>query len=125
MKLYGIERRRLSTATPRSACRNCFATSRPEPRPCSKRIGAAGPAGTALIIRATRFTSAEVVGVASEVLCVHGGDVDADFETARAAGAEIMSPPKDTGFGEREYHVRDLEGHPWAFTTYLPDAARD
>src|SRR5260370_4439646 len=71
------------------------------------------------------MASPEVLGTSTQLLCVHVDDIDAHFETARAAGAEIISPPKDTGFGEREYHARDLEGHPWAFTTYLPDAARD
>ena len=47
-------------------------------------------------------------------------DVDAHFERARAAGAEITSPPRDTDFGSREYHARDLEGHPWTFGTYRP-----
>ena len=47
-------------------------------------------------------------------------DVDAHFERARSAGASIASPPVATDFGSREYYVRDLEGHPWTFSTYLP-----
>ena len=63
-------------------------------------------------------------GMATQALCVHVEDVDAHFERARSAGAEITSPPRETDFGSREYHVRDLEGHPWTFGTYLPDAVR-
>ena len=59
-------------------------------------------------------------GIATQALSVYVEDVDAHFERARAAGAEITSPPRDTDFGSREYHVRDLEGHPWTFGTYLP-----
>jgi len=62
------------------------------------------------------------LGAATQALCVHVDDVDSHFERARAAGADVVSPPKDTDFAFREYHARDLEGHPWTFTTYLPDA---
>jgi uncharacterized glyoxalase superfamily protein PhnB len=71
-----------------------------------------------------RMASPQVLGAATQGLCVYVDDVDAHFERARSAGAEIATPPKDTDFGSREYHVRDLEGHPWTFSTYLPDADR-
>ena len=47
-------------------------------------------------------------------------DVDAVFERARAAGAEIVYPPEDTEFGTRRCRVRDPEGHEWTFGTYQP-----
>lgn len=71
-----------------------------------------------------RMASPQVLGAATQGLCVYVDDLDAHFERARSVGAEITSPPKDTDFGSREYHVRDLEGHPWTFSTYLPDADR-
>ena len=70
------------------------------------------------------MASPQVLGAATQALYVYVDDLDAHFERARSAGAEITSPPKDTDFGSREYHVRDLEGHPWTFGTYLPDADR-
>jgi len=70
------------------------------------------------------MTSPQGLGAATQGLCVYVDDLDAHFQQARSAGAEITSPPKDTDFGSRESHVRDLEGHPWTFGTYLPDAAR-
>ena len=66
--------------------------------------------------------SPQALGSATQALYVYVDNLDAHFERARSAGAEITSPPKDTDFGSREYHVRDLEGHPWTFGTYLPDA---
>ncbi len=36
--------------------------------------------------------------------------------TGRAAGAEIVVPPRDESYG-RTYTARDLDGHPWFFTT--------
>jgi len=47
-------------------------------------------------------------------------DVDAHYERARAAGAEIVYPPEDTEFGTRRYRARDPEGHEWSFGTYQP-----
>ena len=47
-------------------------------------------------------------------------DVDAHFERARAAGADIVYPPEDTEFGTRRYRCRDPEGHEWSFGTYQP-----
>jgi uncharacterized glyoxalase superfamily protein PhnB len=55
---------------------------------------------------------------------VYVEDLEAHFERARLAGADIVEGPKDTDFGFREYHARDLEGHPWTFGTYLPAAGR-
>ena len=48
------------------------------------------------------------------------GDIDAHYERAMAAGAEIVRPLADTGYGPREYSVRDPEGHLWSFGTYRP-----
>jgi PhnB protein len=43
-------------------------------------------------------------------------DVDAHHARAAAAGAEIVQPPRDESYG-RTYTARDLDGHPWFFTT--------
>jgi uncharacterized glyoxalase superfamily protein PhnB len=68
------------------------------------------------------MASPQVLGVATQALYVYVDDLDAHYERARSAGAEITSRPKDTDFGSREYHVRDVEGHLWTFGTYLPVA---
>lgn len=46
--------------------------------------------------------------------------IDDHYERAKAAGAEIISPPAETHYGSRDYSVRDLEGNPWNFGTYVP-----
>ena len=66
------------------------------------------------------MTSPQTLGAATQALCLYVPDLDAHFERARSAGAEITSPPKATDFGSREYHARDVEGHLWTFGTYLP-----
>lgn len=66
------------------------------------------------------IASPQVLGAATQMLAVYIEDPDAHFERARIAGARILYPPKDTDFGSREYHVADLEGHPWTFGTFRP-----
>lgn len=47
-------------------------------------------------------------------------DVDAHYERARAAGAEIIKELEEQAYGGRLYACRDLEGHVWNFGTYDP-----
>jgi PhnB protein len=42
-------------------------------------------------------------------------DVDAHYERAKAAGADIREEPTDQEYGERRYTARDPEGHLWFF----------
>jgi PhnB protein len=56
------------------------------------------------------------VGAATMGVFVYIDDVDKHYEVARAAGAEIVHPPKDEVYG-RNYWANDPEGHPWFFTT--------
>jgi len=46
---------------------------------------------------------------------IYLGDVDAHYERARGAGAEIVQAPHNEPYG-RTYTARDLDGHPWFFT---------
>ena len=48
---------------------------------------------------------------------VYVDDVDAHFERARAAGAEIVQEPADQEYGDRRYDAKDPEGHFWSFAT--------
>jgi uncharacterized glyoxalase superfamily protein PhnB len=47
-------------------------------------------------------------------------DVDALFERARAAGAEITMQLTDQPHGSRDFSALDLDGNQWAFGTYEP-----
>jgi len=47
-------------------------------------------------------------------------DIDAHHARAKAAGAEIVVPLRDTNYGSREYSARDTEGNLWSFGTYDP-----
>jgi uncharacterized glyoxalase superfamily protein PhnB len=57
------------------------------------------------------------LGGAGGGMVVHVDDVDGHFARAKAAGATILSEPTDQPYGQREYGVRDPEGHSWWFAT--------
>ncbi len=50
-------------------------------------------------------------------------DVDAHYDRAVAAGAEIVMPLQEQDYGGRGYSCRDLEGHVWSFGDYDPLAS--
>src|SRR5262245_38222615 len=84
--------------------------------------------GPGLIMLATarddelRVKTPRDVGAVTGGIYVYVEDVDAHYERARAAGAEIIRGPENTDYGSREYTARDLEGHLWSFGTYRPNA---
>src|SRR5580698_29656 len=56
------------------------------------------------------------VGAATTGVFIYLDDVDKHYETDKAAGADIVHPPKGVEYG-RTYWAVDPEGHPWFFTT--------
>jgi uncharacterized glyoxalase superfamily protein PhnB len=68
------------------------------------------------------IASPKSLGSATQMLAVYVADPDQHYKRAQAAGAKILAQPNDTDFGSREYHVLDLEGHPWTFGTFRPTA---
>jgi uncharacterized glyoxalase superfamily protein PhnB len=70
------------------------------------------------------LASPQALGAATQALYVYVDNLDAHFERARSASAQIAGSPEETDFGSRQYQARDLEGHLWIFGTYLPDTDR-
>jgi uncharacterized glyoxalase superfamily protein PhnB len=64
------------------------------------------------------------LGGAGGGMVVHVDDVDAHFVSVRAAGATILSEPTDQEYGQREYGVRDPDGHSWWFATPIAAPAK-
>ncbi|HEY7070075.1 MAG TPA: VOC family protein [Acidimicrobiales bacterium] len=56
-------------------------------------------------------------GSASAGLVVHVADVDGHFARVKASGATILREPTDEDYGQREYGVKDPEGHDWYIAT--------
>lgn len=57
----------------------------------------------------------------SHSVMVRVANVDHHFEHARQSGAQIVSPPTDYPYGERQYSVYDLGGHRWTFSQTIAD----
>jgi len=60
-------------------------------------------------------------GRVSQRLYVFVDDVDAHYERALSAGAEIIREPADQYWGDRVYECIDPEGHRWKFAQHLWD----
>jgi len=60
-------------------------------------------------------------GRVSQRLYVFVDDVDAHYERALSAGAEIIRVPADQYWGDRVYECIDPEGHRWKFAQHLWD----
>jgi MerR family transcriptional regulator, thiopeptide resistance regulator len=64
-----------------------------------------------------------VSGVRGSGMVVFVDDVDTHFERVRAAGIRTDDEPRDQPYGQREYGVRDPEGHRWWFATPIATSA--
>lgn len=53
-------------------------------------------------------------------IMVRVDDVQHHYDRASRYGAEILSPPADYPFDERQYSCRDLGGHIWTFSQTTP-----
>ena len=70
--------------------------------------------------RAARMKTVAEAGGATVGLYLIVDDVDGHADRARAAGAEIILPPRDQSYGGRGYSARDPEGNVWSFGSYDP-----
>jgi uncharacterized glyoxalase superfamily protein PhnB len=50
-------------------------------------------------------------------------ELDAHFDVAQAAGAQVLQRPEDQFYGARIYRVCDPEGHIWTFSMDIPPKA--
>lgn len=64
-------------------------------------------------------------GASGGGIVVHVADVDAHYERARNGGASILYEPRDEDYGQREYGVRDPEGHTWWIATPAATGSAD
>ncbi|MGH7474943.1 MAG: VOC family protein [Longimicrobiales bacterium] len=62
-------------------------------------------------------------GHVTQYVVVHVENVDTHHERATRLGAEIVSPPTNMPFGERQYTAEDPEGHRWTFSQHIADLA--
>jgi uncharacterized glyoxalase superfamily protein PhnB len=65
------------------------------------------------------YKSPRNAGHYSSLVHVYVDDVDAHYERAKAAGAEILMEPTDQEYGDRRYDAKDPEGQFWSFSMPL------
>ena len=63
------------------------------------------------------YRNPKSLGTRTSLVHVYVDDVDAHYERARAAGAQIELEPADQPYGDRRYDAYDLEGQLWSFAT--------
>jgi len=64
-------------------------------------------------------------GYSNGMVHVYVDNVDAHYERAKAAGAEIRQGPEDQPYGDRRYDAYDPEGHLWSFAQRIREVAPD
>ncbi|MFD5658965.1 VOC family protein [Streptomyces hirsutus] len=84
-----------------------------------------GDAGVDEAEAASFAAPASLGGGTSVTLHVFVPDVDSLAERARAAGAEILQPPKDMFHGDRTVILKDPSGHLWVFLTHREDVSEE
>ena len=62
-------------------------------------------------------------GIVSHVIRVRVEDLGAQFERAQSFGAQVLEPPTEREYGERDCTFVDLAGHRWQFSETLRDIA--
>ena len=65
------------------------------------------------------------VGGTVGALAIHTDDVDALWERALAAGAELSQPLQDMFWGDRHGEIIDPFGHRWGLAQHLHDVPAD
>jgi PhnB protein len=63
--------------------------------------------------------------VGPALLCAYWQDVDAAWERALQAGAEILYPLADHFYGERGGRLRDPFGHQWMMSMRIENVSQD
>ena len=64
-------------------------------------------------------------GGSTSSLMIYVPDVDAAFEKAVSAGAEIVRPVEDQFYGDRSGWLKDPFGHEWTISTHVEDVSEE
>jgi PhnB protein len=71
------------------------------------------------------FKNPKRLGGATVLVHVYVDDVDAHYDRAKAAGAEITREPATQDYGDRNYSAKDPEGHDWFFSQHVEDVSME
>jgi PhnB protein len=69
--------------------------------------------------------SPQTLGAVSAIMATYWEDVDAAWERALGAGAEVIYPLADQFYGERGGRLRDPFGHQWMLSMRIEDLTHE
>jgi PhnB protein len=69
--------------------------------------------------------SPDALGAVSAIMATYWEDVDAAWERAVEAGAQVVYPLADQFYGERGGRLRDPFGHQWMMSQHTEDLTHD
>jgi PhnB protein len=69
------------------------------------------------------YRGPQSLGGTAVSICLYVEDVDARFNRAVAAGAQVLRPVKDQFYGDRSGTLADPFGHVWTIATHKEDVA--
>jgi PhnB protein len=69
--------------------------------------------------------SPESLGAVSAIMATYWPDVDAAWDRALAAGAEVLYPLADQFYGERGGRLRDPFGQQWSLAQRIEDVSAE
>ena len=64
-------------------------------------------------------------GIVSAIMATYWEDVDAAWERATGAGAEVVYPLQDQFYGERAGRLRDPFGRQWMLSRRIEEVSRE
>jgi uncharacterized glyoxalase superfamily protein PhnB len=77
----------------------------------------------AIVVTARPSPNPRLDGGYPDAVMVRVEAVDLHCARAAACGAEILQPPTDHPYGERQYVARDFAGRSWTFSQTICDVA--
>ena len=75
----------------------------------------------AVIVTGGRTERRAAASPITHAVHVRVADADRHYEHAKRSGAQILQPPTDYPYGERQYTAVDLAGHHWTFSQSIAD----
>lgn len=111
--------------------KNAFGATEHMRMPMGEKIGHADIViGDTHIMLADEFPEMDKLGPTSLggstcSLMIYVPDVDAAFEKAIAAGAEVTRPVEDQFYGDRSGWLKDPFGHEWTLATHIEDVSEE
>ncbi|MEP2989571.1 MAG: VOC family protein [Parasphingorhabdus sp.] len=111
--------------------KNAFGATEHMRMPMGDKIGHADIViGDTHVMLADEFPEMDKLGPKSRggstsSLMIYVPDVDAAFEKAIAAGAEVTRPVEDQFYGDRSGWLTDPFGHEWTIGTHIEDVSEE